>query len=219
MAGASTSISELPTTQQTQQGGNAVQLEIQEQVGQHLSGVSGTNQTSSSINGIPAGVENAKVGGPPIQLSNSDITKIVEGIQMASSQNMTQLPSRDIPMNQQQFTNDSQVQPNKVPKEEKRVSFVEDFASQNDNNFREKQINKERTQQVDDIFDKLQTPIIISILFLLFQMPIFDKILFRNFPTFFIKEGSLGLSGFLVKSLIFGSVYFICQNIISSLIM
>ena len=219
MAGASTSISELPTTQQTQQSGNAVQLEIQEQVGQHLSGVSASNGSSSSINGLPSGVENAKVGGPPIQLSNSDITKIVEGIQMASSQNMTQLPSRDIPMNQQQFTNDPQVQPNKVPKEEKRVSFVEDFESQNMNDFREKQAIKERTQQVDDIFDKLQTPIIISILFLLFQMPIFDKVFFRNFPTFFIKEGSMGLSGFLVKSIIFGGVYFICQNIISSLVM
>ena len=65
----------------------------------------------------------------PVQLSSTDINKIVQGIQLASSNNMTTLPSKDIPINTNNITNDPQVQPNFVPQEDNK-GFVEDFDAQ-----------------------------------------------------------------------------------------
>lgn len=208
MSAQSTSITELPTANTTTSSGdNQVQLQIQEQ----SNVVMGQNgQTTSSGSGQSPAVN----GTAPINLSKNDINKIVEGIQLASSQNMTQLPSRDIPMDPQQHTNDANIQPNHIPKQDKKVSFVEDFEQQQKDYFEQNKKIQNLENQTSDIFESFQIPILISILFLLFQMPILDKVLYRNFPSFFLKEGSIAISGILVKSFLFGSSFTLLQRLI-----
>ena len=50
------------------------------------------------------------------QLSPESINQIVQGIQKAASTNMTNLPSKDIPMDQTDITQDEQTKPNYIPK-------------------------------------------------------------------------------------------------------
>lgn len=208
MSGQSTSIAELPTANTTTSNGdNQVQLQIQEQ-SNIVMGQSG--QVSTSAQG-PASAEN---GAAPLNLSKNDINKIVEGIQLASSQNMTQLPSRDIPMDSQQHTNDANIQPNHIPKQNKKVSFVEEYEQQQKDYFEQNKKIQNLEDQTSDIFESFQIPILISILFLLFQMPILDKILYRNFPSFFLKEGTIAISGILVKSFLFGSSFTLLQRLV-----
>ena len=48
----------------------------------------------------------------PLTLDQNSISQIVNGLQQASLAGATQLPSRDIPLQTEQLTNDPQIQPN-----------------------------------------------------------------------------------------------------------
>lgn len=189
-----TSIDELPTN-----GEQNVTLETSEKpVQQPPSGSTGQSSSSS-----------------PIQLSSTDISKIVEGIQMASASNMTTLPSRDIPQNQSSITNDPQVQPNHIP--EQKGGFVEDFDVSHAQQYREQMMQRKNEQHVETLYDSLQVPIMICVLFFIFQLPFVNKLLFQYVPMLFLKERQLTLGGYLTKTLMFGGSYFLLQHLVNSL--
>ena len=159
-------------------------------------------------------VQNVNVQPAPTQaaLSNEDINKIISGIQTASQQNLTSLPSRDIPMNTINEATDKQVQPNFVP--ENKTDYIQQHDTAQ--SIYEKQLAKERTKvKQDELYDELQTPIMIAILFLLSQLPIVNKTLFRYIPSLFVKDGTPSFGGHLVKSLTFGSTYFLVMKMIN----
>jgi hypothetical protein len=58
---------------------------------------------------------NMKNNSSSINLDQSTINQIVNGLQQASVTGATQLPSRDIPMNTNNLTNDMSIQPNFIP--------------------------------------------------------------------------------------------------------
>ena len=150
-----------------------------------------------------------------IQLSSSDITKIVEGIQQASANNMTSLPSRDIPQNQSSLTNDPEVQPNHVPIN--KGGFVEDFDNNNAALYKEQMQQKKNANQLETFYDTLQMPIMISIIFFIFQLPFINKMMFRYIPSLFLKEKQLSIGGYILKTALFGGVFIGIQYIINSL--
>lgn len=152
-----------------------------------------------------------------IQLSSSDISKIVEGIQLASSNNMTTLPSRDIPQNQSTITNDPQVQPNHVP--EKKGGYVEDFEKAQVDLYKERIQLQQNQEQLDTLYDRLQTPILISILFFLFQLPFVNKTLLSYAPSLFLKERHLTFGGYLCKTILFAGSYYCINHLITGLSM
>ena len=159
-------------------------------------------------------VQSANVQPTPAQaaLSNEDINKIISGIQTASQQNLTSLPSRDIPMNTINEATDKQVQPNFVP--ENKTDYIQQHDTAQ--SIYEKQLAKERTKvKQDELYDELQTPIMIAILFLLSQLPIVNKTLFRYIPSLFVKDGTPSFGGHLVKSLTFGASYFLVMKLIN----
>lgn len=186
MASGSTNIDDLPTGDKPN-----VTLETQEQPVQ-------------SANVQPTSTQAA--------LSNEDINKIISGIQTASHQNLTSLPSRDIPMNTINEATDKQVQPNFVP--ENKTDYIQQHDTAQ--TIYEKQLAKERTKvKQDEMYDELQTPIMIAILFLLSQLPIVNKTLFRYIPSLFVKDGTPSFGGHLVKSLTFGATYFLVMKLIN----
>ena len=167
---------------------------------------------STQMNEVSSSPQQSSSG---IQLSSNDISKIVEGIQMASSSNMTTLPSRDIPQNQAEHTNDPQVQPNHVPV--KQGGFIEDFDTTHANVYREQIQQQENQNQIENVYDSLQTPIMISVIYFIFQLPFLHKMLFKYAPSLFLRERQLSISGYLFKTLLFGSTYYFIQHIVKSL--
>lgn len=186
MASGSTNIDDLPTSDKPN-----VTMEMQEQPVQPQVNVNAPSMA---------------------QLSQEDINKIVSGIQTASQQNLTSLPSRDIPMDTQQIATDTKVQPNYVPKDQNDYINNYDNAQQVYNKQMEKEKNKIKQ---DELYDELQTPLLISILFLLFHLPFVNKNLFRYLPSLFVKDGTLSFGGHLFKSGIFGVVYFVIMRLIN----
>ena len=170
-----------------------------------------TLETSSQ----PVQQQNGNKPQPNIQLSSSDISKIVEGIQMASASNMTSLPSRDIPQNQSAITNDPEVQPNHVPT--KQGGYVEEFDATQSKLYQEHMQQQKNEQQIETLYDRLQIPIMIGIMYFIFQLPFVNKTLFQYIPSLFLKERHLSIGGYLFKTALFAGTFLFVQHVIQGL--
>ena len=131
----------------------------------------------------------------------------LNGIQNAANQGITNLPSRDIPMNTETITQDEQIQPNYLPNKNKdnyidEETTYESMIEQNN----KKNDNKDR---LDIIYEELQVPILVAVLYFLFQLPIVNKKLLYILPYIFKNDGNLSFSGYLTKSFIFGGILYL----------
>lgn len=191
MALATTSIEDLPSSEQAN-----ITLETLDKPVQttNVQPIPSLNNTSNSI-----------------QLSSTDINKIVEGIQLASSNNMTGLPTRDIPMNQSAITNDPVVQPNHIPKHE--VGFVEEFDKTQAVLYKQQMEQKKDSKRLNDMYDNLQQPLLLCVIFFIFQLPFINKSLFKYVPSLFLKERNPSFGGYLLKTILFGGAFYSIQKL------
>ena len=143
---------------------------------------------------------------PPQQLNQDSINQIVLGLQQASQNNLTSLSSRDIPMDTNQVTSDEEVKPNFIPKATNQ-NYIEDDSTFESIAKKNQKISKEQNN-LDSLYDELQTPIFVMVLFFLFQLPYFQKILIRFAPSLFNIDGRIGLTGLVSKTLLFGVLYY-----------
>ena len=97
--------------------------------------------------------------------------KWLSGLQKGASNNMTRLPERDIPQNPERITHDPQIQPNFVPPPPPNPHYIEDemdYEYMMRRNANEMQEN----QRMETLYDELQTPLIVCVLYFLFQLPL-----------------------------------------------
>ena len=62
--------------------------------------------------------------------------------------------------------------------------------------------------ELDVLYDELQTPVIVMIFIFFSQLPIFQKTLAKNLPSLFSRDGNPNFSGYLFKTAIFGIVFY-----------
>lgn len=142
-----------------------------------------------------------------LSLDQSSITQLVTGLQQAIITGATQLPSRDIPINTTALSNDPQIQPNYVPPPpQNHEDYIRDYEQTSDmiNNYNK---NFDRQSSLDDMYNEIQTPLLLAVLYFLFQLPFFRKFLFRYLPFLFSNDGNLNLNGFIFMSILFGLTY------------
>lgn len=138
----------------------------------------------------------------PTELSQESIHQIVQGLQQA--QGGTSLPSRDIPNNNaEHIIQDEQIKPNFVPEAENQ-HYIEEESTTMENMLKENQKKKQNIDRLDYLYEELQTPLLTSVLFFVFQMPYFQKTFIKYAPSLFNRSGNYNLSGYLVKTLLFG---------------
>ncbi len=143
-----------------------------------------------------------------ISLDQSTISMIVNGLQQASLSGATQLPSRDIPMNTTGITSDPHVQPNYVPPPpQNHEDYIKNYEQSSDM-VDKYNANKQRQNSLDDMYNEIQTPLLLAVLYFLFQLPFFRKFLFTYFPVLFSNDGNLNINGFLFSSALFGLIYY-----------
>ena len=61
---------------------------------------------------------------------------------------------------------------------------------------------------MDRLYEELQVPIFVMVLFFLFQLPFFQKVLIRFSPSIFRIDGKIGLVGLISKTVLFGVAYY-----------
>jgi hypothetical protein len=146
-----------------------------------------------------------------VSLDQTTISQIVSGLQQASLTGATQLPSRDIPMNTSSHNTDEQIQPNYVPKSNN-IDYIKNFEQTTDmiNDYNR---NNQRQNSLDDMYNEIQTPLLLAVLYFLFQLPFFRKFLFSYFPALFSNDGNFNINGFLFSSVLFGLLFYFLNKI------
>ena len=138
-----------------------------------------------------------------VSLDQYTISQIVNGLQQASLAGATTLPSRDIPLNQEQLTNDIQSQPNFVPTPENR-----DYISDEIDDIHAYYSQEHRTNTLDSLYDEIQTPLLLSVLYFLFQLPVFKKTLFTYLPFLCHNDGNYNFNGLVFTCALFSVIYY-----------
>ena len=145
-----------------------------------------------------------------ISLDQSTINQIVSGLQQASAAGATQLQSRDISQNTEGLTHDPQIQANYIPPpaDHQQDYIQESYGQQQQHSY------QPPSDKLDELYNEIQTPLFLSILYFLFQLPVVKKQLFTYMPILFSKDGNMNIHGFIVTSILFGfSFYSVTKSI------
>jgi hypothetical protein len=141
--------------------------------------------------------------GQGMSLDQTTISQIVNGLQQASIAGATSLPSRDIPQNTQQLTHDPAVQVNYVPPPS---PSQKDYINDEPTNY---DYPEERVKNsLDSIYDEIQAPLLLGVLYFTFQLPIMRKMIFKYMPFLCNNDGNYSLNGLIFTSGLFGFIYF-----------
>lgn len=187
----STSIHELPTDP-TGGGGSNISLNVNEQMQQNLPSQSDTG----------------------ISLDQSTINQIVNGLQQLGSTSITQLQSRDIPRTTENVVQDPYVQANYIPPPQPNSvkDYINEYPEKNEiiSNYNRQ---TKHLSQLDQLYEEIQIPLMIIILYFIFQLPAFKKMIFKYFPILFFKDGNMNIYGYLFTSLLFGILYYLISKL------
>jgi hypothetical protein len=126
------------------------------------------------------------------------------------------LPQRDIPMDTTGYMHDDAIKPNYVPVASSSAKYAGQgyVETQEDRVRRQKKVRKGKlfsgNWTVDDVIAELQQPIIVGILFFIFQSPVIHSSMgkYLAFMKLFHDDGNINTTGILIKSVLFGLCYF-----------
>ena len=152
---------------------------------------------------------------PEIQMTQSQMNEINNNILQAASSGSTQIPSRDIPTDTHSVVADPGITPNYLPKDNN--DYIGDYDSEQNvlNNYNKREnVNS----LLDSFFIEFQVPIILIVLFFLFQLPFLNRSLMGVVPKLFADEGNLNFYGMLFKSILYGLVYYVITKFSDKLV-
>tara|TARA_X000000950_G_scaffold90011_1_gene113343 strand:- start:8 stop:544 length:537 start_codon:yes stop_codon:yes gene_type:complete len=122
------------------------------------------------------------------------------------------IPSRDIPINTNNVTLDESSKPNYLPKHEYYIN-ENDFES-SDEIIETKRKKDNRNSSIETLYEELQIPILLGVIYFLFQLPLFNNLLAKYLTFTFDTDGTLNLSGIVLKSILYAILYFILSKIL-----
>lgn len=149
-------------------------------------------------------------------LSQEVVQQLIEGVQRAKETGATRLQSRDIPQDQTQITIDQHQKPdhvagqglNETPKQDyiREMNTMETMLS-------EKQRNANKEETLNQFYDEIQTPILIVVLFFIFQLPFVQQKVKVYLPGLFV-EGKATLGAYILQAVLFGGTYYGIRQVI-----
>ena len=149
----------------------------------------------------------------PPTLTKDMINEVTSSIQQVGRDGSTTLPSRDIPRDTLHLTTDAQVNADHIPVEDKMRDYIGDYDDTQaviQQHVKESQ-EKDRLEQ---IYQEIQNPVLIMLLYFLYQLPIVNATLHKLIPKLFNKDGNLSIGGLFIKTFAFGvSFYSIIKSI------
>ena len=169
---------------------------------------------------IPAQTYNPNVSGAQMPLqqqqqqqqqqttvaSNMNVNEFVSGLQRATSSGLTALPIRDVPRNTESVVSDEQTVPNYIPRDP--VDYIREHHENTRSYMDHRAKTANQSESLDVIYDTLQVPILLAILYFTFQLPVMRKYLLLYLPSIFNKDGNHNLTGLLFISILFSCTYY-----------
>lgn len=149
--------------------------------------------------------QNAKDRVPPPN-PNDYMKQVISDVNNVSKNGGLQLPDRDIPREQNQVLSDRQSNVDYIPDEPE--DYIKNYQTAEQINQVHEQKEK-KDDQMDYIYDEIQAPLLISVLYFIMQLPAVHKLILKNIPGLFKNDGNLNVQGYLFNSILFGSIYYL----------
>jgi len=201
-----TRISDLPDLGQSQGQGQGPQTNYQPMLNVHPN---------------PYGIAQPQSGGLPPPIQTQEGPKTQQNIMYGSSQDLdlgqgpsNRLPQRDIPMNIEDYTHDEQIQPSYIPKPKLTRDYIDEYQNSTDRKLREYEDKKRVEKTRETWFDEFRIPMMIGILFFIFQIPLINTLIFKRFSflSIYNDDGNFNFYGLVLKSICFGSLFWITNK-------
>jgi hypothetical protein len=233
MADSTTRISDLPENIIVQMPENQLppQQHMQNMARQQVDPDS-TSYVPINIHPNPYGIPQQTVPGLPVsqprpnqqnQMQNQGLDPMLQQqLQQQLGSQRIPLPSRDIPMNQNEYQQDEQIQPNYMPKQKLTSDYIREYEAASEQALKEHEQKKRGEKARDNLFSDLQTPILVALLYFIFQMPIVNTLLFKYFAflSIYNADGNINFMGLLLKSSLVGFTFYCMQyasNVLTNL--
>lgn len=149
--------------------------------------------------------QNAKDRVPPPN-PNDYMKQVISDVNNVSKNGGLQLPDRDIPREQNQVLSDRQSNVDYIPDEPE--DYIKNYQTAEQINQVHEQKEK-KDDQMDYIYDEIQAPLLISVLYFIMQLPAVHKLILKNIPGLFKNDCNLNVQGYLFNSILFGSIYYL----------
>lgn len=141
-------------------------------------------------------------------INMNDIFKEVQDVGKNGNLN---LPTKDIPMNQSNVTMDEKGFTNYIPKNDNYIDKMYEPMEEIKENQRKKE---NKIDSLEAIYDELQTPILMSVLYFVFQLPIVNDMLNKYLKFIFRSDGNLNIYGYIFKSLLYSSSFYLFNKVL-----
>ena len=173
------------------------------------------NMIPGNGNGTTDPRQLAMSGAPPPGIDQRTLNELVSGVQRASGAGMTGLPSRDIPHESLSMQHDEQIKPNYIPREPAQDDYISRYESSDEvreNNRR----SRNKTDTLEMLYTEFQMPILMGVVYFMFQMPALRTAILQFLPSMFNKDGNMNLQGLIMMSVGYSVVYYILTKVIST---
>jgi len=123
---------------------------------------------------------------------------------------MQRLPSRDIAMDTNNYTNDEEIKANYIPQPSKNIKdYIKDYQEDESERIRNHNREKKQKNNADELISHFQEAFMIGILFFISQMWIVSTTMrkYCNNLGIYDFDGNLNVNGMIFKSVLFSSFY------------
>ena len=128
------------------------------------------------------------------------------------------LPARDVPVRDitKEFLQDIEITPNYIPKPKITADYIKEYEAAAIEKEKEYEKEKDQEQKREEWFDLLQTPILVGILYFIFQLPIVNTLIFKRFSfmNIYREDGNFNLWGLLLKAASFSILFWSIDQLI-----
>lgn len=169
-------------------------------------------QGSSQSNGSVQGIESM----PLPQNVHQSMDPYRNNSPQGYPQQDQRLPSRDIPMDSTEYTHDETIQANYIPPPVDTDDYIRIYEESKHKKMKQHQEEKYRKETAEDLVVQFQTPILVALLYFIFQMPIFNQLLYKYLSVLpiFKSDGNINLYGMILKSSGFAMIYYSMDKIV-----
>lgn len=126
------------------------------------------------------------------------------------------LPVQDVPVRNvtQEFMHDEEIKPNYIPKPKITADYIKEYEAATAAKATEYKKEKEAEQKREEWVEILQTPILIGILYFIFQLPVVNTLIFKrlSFLNIYREDGNFNIWGLLMKASLFSSAFWVLDE-------
>ena len=149
-----------------------------------------------------------------VSLDPNTINQIVNELHQATLSGSTKLASRDIPIDTLPIQQDVETYPNFVPEvSEERKNYIPN-EDDLETIVKKQNVKMNHQNSIENMYNELQIPILLGVLYFLFQLPIFKKLLYQSFPSLFMNDGNLSINGYIFYSSLFSIVFYFLNRLV-----